>query len=330
MGCVEISVDNSEGRAVGELSATTSTESSSEKTGSVDAPSENYSVQPVFTNPWPTEGFTREDLVSTALAKTFPFFDLQAENHHANRLILEIDPMIPEENDEWISLLARGTFLTWSQDLPQGVTLVVGMSNQFLRETVAENKLTMPETSPGKPCNYDYGACTSIDTVWVGWGSRPPDSLREAPGEARMLAHKGFHYVQDSIDVNAAGQTPPRDFPNFRPVWFVEGAAEFYGYAMNDYLDLHPYGAYKPRIPFKSLSSLEEWQGLWDESTAYFWGQVAIEYLVANTGFSGYEKIYRSLERGSSFEEAFLDGAGISLDEFYDKFDRWALSYSTR
>ena len=290
-----------------------------------------YFESEIFSRHWPSEGFGREELVSTALAKAFLSFEAKTGDYDSTRLAVVIDPAIPPENTKWITSLAEATILTWSKDIPAPLTLVVGTSNEFLVKAVRENNLTMPEISPGNTCHYDYGACTSVDTIWVGWGGQPLNTLRENRGVSRMLSHKAFHAIQNALDLSAAGQAPPRNMANFRPVWFVEGSAEFYGYAINDFVGLHSYGQSQLLIPFTTLREFEEWKGLGlrhDNRGPYFWGQVAIEYLVANTGFDGYEEIYRSLERGNSFEQAFLDGAGISLDEFYENFDQWALSYS--
>jgi hypothetical protein len=294
-----------------------------------DASPREYFESEIFSKQWPSEGFGREELVSTALAKAFLSFEAKTGDYDSTKLDIVIDPAIPNENSKWITSLAEATILSWSKDIPAPLTLVVGTSNQFLVEAVRENSLTMPEISPGKTCYYDYGACTSNDTIWVGWGSQPLSTLRENRGASRMLSHKAFHAIQDFLDLASAGQAPPRNMANFRPVWFIEGSAEFYGYAMNDFVGLHSYGQSQLTIPFTTLREFEEWKGLRPDNIGpYFWGQVATEYLVANTGFDGYEEIYRSLERGNSFEQAFLEGAGISLDEFYENFDRWALLYS--
>lgn len=67
---------------------------------------------------------------------------------------------------------------------------------------------------------------------------------------------------------------------------------------------------------------MEEWGGP-SKDLVYFLGRIAFEYLVANVGFEGLMVIYRALNSGLSFEDAFVQGTGISLDEFYDAFETW-------
>jgi hypothetical protein len=137
------------------------------------------------------------------------------------------------------------------------------------------------------------------------------------------FAHKVTHGFQDGIDKNSAGQIPPRSSQNFRPAWFTEGVADFHAHAIADYLGFGEYTTQATEnLADVELRNLEEWGGP-SKDLVYFVGRIAVEYIVANVGFEGLMGIYLALHEGLSFEDAFVQGTGISLDEFYDSFEAW-------
>ena len=114
----------------------------------------------------------------------------------------------------------------------------------------------------------------------------------------------------------------------FLNAWLLEGSSEFIGYAALDSFGVSDY----------SVSYLEPWYYLPDPSTGlkyhevgtgglpvppeYYWmGQMATEYIVANTSVESLIKIWSGLGEGKDIEQAFQDAIGITLQEFYIKFD---------
>ena len=288
-----------------------------------------YEKAPVFETAWPTS-FNRDELISSALSEIFASFDARKPTFDERKIAVYIDPEIPEQHHEWIRELSENTILMMSREIEETVSVIVGTQPSFMHQVVEGNSLDMPMVDDFgdnvRPCDYSWGACSGGNTIYVGAGTRGLDALHRSPKFARMLSHKSLHVVQDHIDYQSGGQTPPRDMENFRPVWFVEGFAEFYGYAMNDYLELHQYHQSQNRwFEYASLRDLEEWN-LEKSEDKYLWGQAAIEYIVANVGFEALVELYLLLEEGQTFEEAFVNSVGIDLDQFYEAFDEWAMS----
>lgn len=287
-----------------------------------------YEPHPAFEQAWPTSGFNRSDLISTSLYKTFASLDKRSESYDQKDLQIYIQDSIPNEHKPWLEELATKTILTFSKEIEQPIQIIIGSDTEFMEQTVNENDLTMPMIAE-KVCYYSYGACSNKNTVWVGAGTSGLSVLDGRIDFSRMLSHKAFHAVQDQLDWAAGGQIPPRDAENFRPVWFVEGLAEFYGAAMNDYVGLHEYKKSQNEwFGYAKLDLLEEWNESHDESK-YLWGQVATEYLIANAGFESVVDLYLNLQNGQNFEDAFYSSIGISLNDFYLNFDIWARSYQS-
>lgn len=277
-----------------------------------------------FDDGWATGGFEREDLISAALVETSMYFNISHDDQTQTKLVFYIDPEIPQQHHEWIKNLAERSFLTIPTKVPGELNIIVGLTSEFMTKTTEAYDLKIPMVSNEVVCDYDYGACTSDDTVWIGWGNQPLESLDTNIGAHRMMTHKVFHVIQDRMDPHTGGEIPPRTQENFRPVWFVEGSADFYAYSINHHFGQADYLVGSTKIEYKSLRDMEEWSG--NAKEPYVWGQIATEYLVAHRGFDSFLEIYFNLNKGENFETAFYNAMGISLEDFYKTFDIWASS----
>lgn len=275
---------------------------------------------------WLTD-VSRTEVIETALAKTYEYLDSRKDDINYNLVEVHIDPTIPEKHHGWIDRLGKDAMLA-APGLNGHFDVIIGMDTDFMHSVVAEKDLEMPVTtdhSGSRSCPYSYGGCTSATSLWAGWANQPLDNLDENVGIARNVLHEAMHALQDDMDPLAGGQIPPREMQNFRPVWFIEGSAEFWSYALGDYVDLRKYGHDSERIEYKPLVQTEEWEG--NDAEPYEWGQVAMEYLIAHKGFEVYLDVYGNLGNGMHFDAAFENAAGISLEEFYTIFDGWAVEH---
>lgn len=59
-----------------------------------------------------------------------------------------------------------------------------------------------------------------------------------------------------------------------------------------------------------------------DPGLPYLLGRLASEYIVASVGFERFLQIYWKVGEGMDFPTAFEKAVGISLEDFYEKFDR--------
>jgi hypothetical protein len=279
----------------------------------------DYEILEKFNQPWPVK-FTQQEASETALAKTFSVFE--NINTADKKFIIFLDPEINSMHRPTINQIIETTVGPFSEYLQEDINVIVGANSEFLLETVEQNGIDFPP-QPGGVCDNNYGACSFKNSSWAGTGGRL-DSLDGSSIEfSKMLSHKTLHAIQDSFDTSPAGQIPPRSSNNFRPVWFVEGLAEFYSLAVVDYLNLYEYT--EPSIGSNDLKEFEEWRISHNDQESvhyYYMGQAAIEYLVANIGLEGVVSIYLNLEAGQSFEESFKNASGITLDKFYEYFNQ--------
>ena len=282
-----------------------------------------------FSSPWPTQ-VTNEELTDTALFRTYEFFDENQKpdcsvgyNLHLGEPILaEHKPLIEGFIDSITDIYC---------DYLKEPLVVIGGNNNFVLETVAENSYRSDEF--GGVCGYkvedDSGAaCAFFGTAWIGksWGPSPQPNGQKAA----LAAHEVFHLVHDGLDPDSASQTFPPGHPTFRPVWFIEGAGEFFGSSVASYLDFNPYGTGSPRsadgkaLEVSYLSDLEYLEVRRDRAWGnenYFSGKRALEYMVASQGVEAVLDIWVNLGKGMNFYKSFKKAMGISLNDFYDKFE---------
>ncbi len=284
----------------------------------------SYQEHPAFGTLWPTE-FTARALADTAMSKAYAFYQREPGSQPFR---VFIDPDIPQEDQSQIEELVISMTSPFSAYIFDELDIIIGVNTKYLDRIVEEYELPKPFVGYGVPCAFAQGSCSFQSTVWhASPGLSSVDSVNQ--GFVLSFAHKITHGFQDGIDKNSAGQIPPRSSENFRPAWFTEGIADFHAYAIADYLG---FGAYRTQDTANlldwELRSLEEWGGP-SKDLVYFVGRIAVEYIVANVGFEGLMAIYLALHEGLSFEDAFVQGTGISLDEFYDYFEAWSRSDSS-
>lgn len=145
-----------------------------------------------------------------------------------------------------------------------------------------------------------------------------------------IAAHEIFHLIHDGLDPDAAGQSPPPGTPNFRPVWYIEGGGEFFGRIIASYLDLYPYDRFTPTdrsgafLDVSYLSDLELLEVSQQRAFGienYFSGQRAMEFMVASMGMGAVLEVWENLGTGMNFYQAFESAMGITVEDFYEKFN---------
>ena len=152
------------------------------------------------------------------------------------------------------------------------------------------------------------------------WGS----GVRSTP------AHEMFHVAQYWLagPMNNVGPGNPR----YVPTWLKEGSANYFGYYISDYLGHTPYRAgrldqsrftpdFARKFPLASYQTYNDYRdGLY--LNPYMIGQVATEYLVASIGFKPLLDIWRFTSEDGNFESGFKRATGITVTEFYERFDK--------
>lgn len=287
-----------------------------------------------FDDPWPTD-ITRDELVETALFRLFSDLDeLQREECAIRPVIFTSDPLLPE-HEYLIKEISTGMINSYCDYLTQDITVVAG-SYDYLKQVMAEEEL--PGDEFGGNCGFnlqqDYAsACAGWGVAWTGisLGSKRNGEAFIEERRLTIAAHELFHIVHDQINPEGdPGLGSCRTYDCTGPVWFFEGAGEFMGRAMTQYLGLQNYATFVPTdrsglyMDAKYLSDLEfltDWGNRAGSTENYYSGQIAIEYMIANRGLYNVLKIWELMAEGEYFPNAFSQTMGLSLEQFYDKFE---------
>ena len=290
-------------------------------------------VSSKFDSPWPTD-VTIDELINTALYRSNEFFDEVRVPDCVVPYQLHLgDPMLDVHKPMVEDLVLSTTELFC--DYLDSELIVIGGTYDYVLEVMAENQY--PGDDFGGVCGYpvenDYAsACAYKGVAWIGinWGRMRGGEVFTEGRRITIAAHEIFHLIHDGLDPAAAGQSPPPGTPNFRPVWFIEGGGEFFGRIIASYLELYPYdrftptdrsGAFLDVTYLSDLELLEVSQQRAFGTENYFSGQRAMEYMVASKGMGAVLEVWENLGEGMNFYQAFESAMGITLEEFYEKFE---------
>lgn len=260
-------------------------------------------VRTPFTTPFP-EVFSRSELVKAALDNFSAYVEA---NSSSKSFQLVIDKPYQTNATALTAVVDRSyAALPFPAGYQRTIT-VISDDRDFTEKTISEFGFS----------RSDVNKC--INCAGEGWASA---TLGNAPWS--VIPHEIFHVWQKSGYQRKGNNNPdPNRFEN-PPVWFDEGGAEFFGWSVDALY------TYKNRDNYPRISGYERgWQALTryntrdlDPNGPYVVGRAATEYIVASVGFEKYLQIYRNVGSGQSFPDAFASAVGISLADFYEKFDR--------
>ncbi len=145
-------------------------------------------------------------------------------------------------------------------------------------------------------------------------------------GMAQTPGHEFFHAIQEVL---SKGKTPGSK-GELIPNWYWEGTAQFVGVQTADRLEIVDYSTLgRPNmvlrfknsgVQFKSLN-LGEVKANDSTSDPYAIGFSAAEFLVSQVGMQKMIDVFIALGSGKNFNDAFKQGTGIELVDFYAMFD---------
>lgn len=142
--------------------------------------------------------------------------------------------------------------------------------------------------------------------------------------KAKNVAHELFHLLQSKLIQHALFR-PTLDYG---PEWLKEGSAEVFGNKIADGINGCSYAAQLVWWRNKSSEAnypLREVDGGNFSNKTQFWSLApyAVDYLIKLTpqGEQSIIDFYSAIGKGTSWREAFKDVFGISVEEFYIRFD---------
>lgn len=208
---------------------------------------------------------------------------------------------------------------------PEGAEVLVsfGMSDDFSTSTLREAGISsLPWGFP--PCGKTDYESYCAGKGWAAFnfkGSVEEPKEFDNVGKKAVVAHEYFHTWQHAVDPRMEGRGYPSD--TGAPLWLDEGSAQFFGFATAHSMGIEEYqegrkqevGNYlidNPTLLAQHTSY---------ETNVYGIGMVAVEYLVASAGFESLLNLYVAMGNGKSLQEAFAEEVGLTLGEFYDRFE---------
>ncbi len=256
---------------------------------------------PFSLSPFPDE-FTRAQMVE-AVMNSFDDYLKKNSTNQSFKLVIDSEY---ENSSKVISKLVSDSFLVlpFPSGYPQPI-VVIGRNKTLVEKSVTDH---CAMNSPSQ-CANDRRI--GLNSAGLGWAS-------VGTGESAIIPHEIFHLWQGAAKKKVSDNNPDPRRPENSPVWFDEGSAEFFGEVMFSKVT----GAYEgPKVPFKSYRLMDYVTRDLDWGLPYSLGRLASEYIVASKGMAKFLDINFKIGQGQDFPSAFENALGISLKDFYDKFD---------
>ncbi len=256
---------------------------------------------PFESTPFPDD-FTREEMVE-AMFKSFDEFIKGTPNVNSYKII--IDPKFQTDSAA-ITKLVKDVYsiLPYPTGYPTTV-VILSDDKDLIEKSVKENgfgKEGFQES--GYHCRYCAG---------YGWATSSNPLTSVTP-------HELFHVWQKSAYKLESDNNRDPNNPLNSPIWFDEGGANFFGEAIFSKTSKVYQG---PRVRWQSTYKLKDYVTRdKDRSLPYDLGHAASEYIVASKGMEKFLEIYSNVGKGQDFPTAFNNALGITLNNFYEKFDQ--------
>lgn len=272
------------------------------------SPSQSAAVAPIVqakpnpfeSTPFPDD-FTRAEMVE-AMFKNFDEFIKRTPNLNSYKII--IDPKFQTDSNA-ITKLVKDVYsiLPYPAGYPTTV-VVLSDDKDLIEKSVKENGF-------GKE-GFQESGYFCRNCAGYGWAtsSKPLSSV---------TPHEMFHVWQKAACKRNSDNNPDPNNPLNSPVWFDEGGADFFAEAIYSKVT----GSYQvPKLRWEALNLKDYVTRDKDRSLPYILGRLAGEYIVASKGMDRYLEIYWNIGSGQDFPTAFENALGISLNNFYEKFDK--------
>lgn len=283
-------------------------------------PAPTQTAQKVVFTPWATE-FETKLMTQAALDATSEYFGKIIPK---NDYEIKIDVQIVDSDRAWITSMLDYVNGSFSNIQREKLKVFLGTSHLWSKNTLTAESLWVGDRRDPYPCsqgiNDAYCAENNIVLLIYSDIYSPNSRYRWDVGRRSTPAHEVFHTIQFSL----AGQNLGGDSPQHIPRWLMEGSANYFGFYVVDRLGFDKYQtgrnqqvtsnpAYIKVIPLAQYDNFT--------TDPYGIGQAASEYLIASIGFEKFLNIWQFTKTESSFAEGFKKATGISIDDFYSKFE---------
>jgi hypothetical protein len=275
--------------------------------------------KPIDFVPWSTnsDGLT---IIESALKNTDNYFSNVIPNSSYE---INVDKSFPSSEITWIEEMLNFTKGSFPMLKNNTIKVFVSGSGEWAKRTLENERLWVGNPNSKYPCDSfatSEGSCANDNIILLSFYNVKEN--QDWYVQRRSIpAHELFHIVQDNLSMTF--NLGP-DHPKAIPTWLIEGSANYYGFfvvnrmGFNDYREGRSSNswfkyAYSTQIPLAEYDDFS--------TDPYTIGQLATEYLVASAGFESLMNIFKLSKTEKTFSSAFKKAVGISLDEFYSKFE---------
>jgi hypothetical protein len=234
------------------------------------------------------------------------------------------------------------TLITWVRDgstfvaqrfeypkLPPTFSSIIAIDKTWLEATYISAGFSAREAK-SRSDHFCGGApaCGGADSnLWNYSVMQKNNSIVNDPsGSAQTPGHELFHAIHGILVKDTKTDAAGTNVPN----WYIEGPAMFVGLqtagvlGFSDYLTV---GRPSMTKRFKNgrgtnlTATLSEFKANDGVVDPYAIGFAAVEFLVAQVGVEKMVNVYVALGEGKNFDNAFKQGTGIELADFYSMFE---------
>ncbi len=281
--------------------------------------------------PWSTK-FEYNVMVDVALQKTADYFGKVTPS---DKYQITTDPTIKKEDRDLVGKVlsyANGMFSNFGFNDRK---VFLGATHEWGATTLKASNLWLGDPRSPFPCSDGSrdAMCAEGNLILLiysdiygksgyGWDY----------GRISVPAHEFFHTIQASLSSeNGIGNSNTEQTSATLPVWLDEGSANFVGFFTTNHMGLVSYytarNAQITNNPnYRSNLKLSSYYKRGSDEAGnyldpYGIGQAATEYLVASVGFKPIIDIYKNYKVSKNFPNAFQQAVGISIEDFYSKFE---------
>ncbi len=273
-----------------------------------------------FAEPFP-ENFTKQQLVDAALEAVSAYSQSVRKSKPAN---LIFENTIPNSERIWMTKLVDTSMAVLPFTEGNVPVVIIGSSDSFINSALTQNGRS------GYVSTWWCGSETTYERycAGAGWAAMNyKDSIDNGlpitnSGKRAVVAHEIYHVWHKSIDGQSGNNNRDPNRPENEPLWFREGMANFFGFAIAHLDGATNYSEGRStQVPIMiGTKPLKENTSY--DAFMYGLGQAAGEYIVASVGVEKLFDVYRKLGAGKTFPDAFQESLGISLSDFYTKFEK--------
>jgi hypothetical protein len=235
---------------------------------------------------------------SRAVETLFNSFSLHSGEEAGDSTILLIGGL--SENQDWIVETARSIQSDWPEQIRNGGSVSFPDWLDMVRAPADATYGYGERNAIVIALNISHFGCSQVE---------------------RLVYHEAFHSLSARLDGKSLMGFSEDEMAHMG-LWFREGSADFFSESLAALETDSDYLGTTVTVATGEMTGLTSMEANLESNRAYTVGQFAVEYIVANVGVEAVLDVYRGIGQGLTFYEAFEEGVGVSIEEFYSSVEQ--------